>query len=139
MKPENPTTASRARFHPQLCYSNAFWWWWWWWWWKPALSIFRRIALENWRLKYIAIKRPVGEDLTVGAKRNLTILLASGQYIVNFDEDNLYADRYVERMGTVMHQRNLVAVTLSGWHNFFEAWGPCRILRAQLMGSRRRR
>ena len=97
---------------------------WWWWWWKPALSIFRGIALENWLLKYIAIKRPVGEDLTVGAKQNLTILLASGQYMVNFDEDDLYADRYVERMGTVMQQRILVAVTLSGWHNFFEARGP---------------
>ena len=60
----------------------------------------------------------------MGAKRNLTILLASGQYIVNFDEDDLYADRYVERMGTVMQQRILVAVTLSGWHNFFEARGP---------------
>ena len=31
-------------------------------------------------LEYVAIKRPVGEDLTVGAKRNLTILQASGQY-----------------------------------------------------------
>ena len=70
-------------------------WSWWWWWWKPTLSIFRRIALENWRLKYIAIKRPVGEDLTVGAKLNLTILLASGPYIVSFDDD-LYADRYAE-------------------------------------------
>ena len=40
----------------------------------------------------------MGEDLTVGAKRNLTILLASGQYMVNFDEDDLYADMYVERM-----------------------------------------
>ena len=68
----------------------------------------------------------------------LTVLLASGQYIVNFDEDDLYADRYVERMGTVMQQRILVAVTLSGWHNFLRSSGPCRILRAQLMGSRRR-
>ena len=65
----------------------------------------------------------MGEDLTVGAKQNLTILLASGQYMVNFDEDDLYADMYVERMVTVMQQRNLVAVTLSGWHNFFEARG----------------
>ena len=91
---------------------------------ETCLILFRRIALENWRLKYIAIKCPVGEDLTVGAKRNATVLLASGQYIVNFDEDDLYADRYVERMGTVMQQRILVAVTLSGWHNFFEARGP---------------
>ena len=44
-------------------------------------AFFRRIAQEDPRLKYIAIKRPVGEDLTVGAKRNLTILLASGQLL----------------------------------------------------------
>ena len=86
-------------------------------------AFFESIARVDSRLKYVAIKRPVGEDLTVGTKRNLTILLASGQYIVNFDDDDLYADRYVERMVTAMQQRNLVAVTLSGWHNFFEARG----------------
>ena len=88
-----------------------------------AFCIFRRIAQEDPRLKYIAIKRPVGEDLTVGAKRNLTILLASGQYCVNFDDDDLYANRYVERMVGEMKKRSLVALTLSGWHNFFEARG----------------
>ena len=86
-------------------------------------AFFRRIAQEDPRLKYIAIKRPVGEDLTVGAKRNLTILLASGQYCVNFDDDDLYANRYVERMVGEMKKRSLVALTLSGWHNFFEARG----------------
>ena len=55
--------------------------------------------------------------------QNLTTLLASGQYCVNFDDDDLYADRYVEHVVTAMQQRNLVALTLSGWHNFFEARG----------------
>ena len=124
-----PTTASRARFHPQLwqCFLDQTW--------KEKellvvetyhdepSAFFQRIAEQDSRLKYTAIQRPVGEDLTVGAKRNLTILLASGQYIVNFDDDDLYADRYVERMLTAMQQRNLVALTLSGWHNFFEALG----------------
>jgi len=124
-----PTTASRARFHPQLwqCFVDQSW---------PDKELvvvetyhdepsafFKRIALEDPRLKYIAIKRPVGEDLTVGAKRNLTILLASGQYCVNFDDDDLYANRYVERMVIEMKKRSLVALTLSGWHNFFEARG----------------
>ena len=122
-----PTTASRARFHPQLwqCFVDQSW---------PDKELvvvetyhdepsafFQSIALVDPRLKYFGIKRPVGEDLTVGAKRNATILLASGQYCVNFDDDDLYADRYVEHMVTAMQQRNLVAVTLSGWHNFFEA------------------
>ena len=124
-----PTTASRARFHPQLwqCFVNQSW---------PDKELvvvetyhdepsafFESIARVDNRLKYVAIKRPVGEDLTVGAKRNATILLASGQYIVNFDDDDLYADRYVEHMVTQTQRRNLVALTLSGWHNFFEARG----------------
>ena len=124
-----PTTASRARFHPQLwqCFLDQTWE-------DKELVVvetyhdepsafFQSIALVDSRLKYTAIKRPVGEDLTVGAKRNLTILLASGQYCVNFDDDDLYADRYVERMVDEMKRRNLVALTLSGWHNFFEARG----------------
>ena len=101
-----PTTASRARFHPQLwqCFVDQSW---------PDKELvvvetyhdqpsafFQHIALMDKRLKYIAIKRPVGEDLTVDAKRNLTILLACGQYCVNFDDDDLYGDRYVERMVT---------------------------------------
>ena len=124
-----PTTASRARFHPQLwqCFLDQTWA-------DKELvvvetyhhepsSFFQSIARVDSRLRYVAIKRPVGEDLTVGAKRNLTILLASGQYCVNFDDDDLYADRYVECMVTAMQRRNLVALTLSGWHNYFEARG----------------
>ena len=124
-----PTTASRARFHPQLwrCFLDQSWQ-------DKELVVvetyhdqpsafFRRIAREDTRLRYIAIQCPVGEDLTVGAKRNLTILLASGEYCVNFDDDDLYADNYVERMVTEMKKRFLVALTLSGWHNFFEARG----------------
>lgn len=122
-----PTTASRARFHPQLwqCFLDQTW---------PdkelvvvetydraPSSFFQRIAAQDKRLKYIAIKRPEGEDLSVGAKRNLTVLLASGQYCVNFDDDDLYADRYVERMVGEMKKKSLVACTLSGWYNFFES------------------
>ena len=80
-----PTTASRARFHPQLwqCFVDQSW---------PDKELvvvetyhdepsafFQSIALVDSRLKYFGIKRPVGEDLTVDAKRNATILLASGQ------------------------------------------------------------
>ena len=86
-------------------------------------SFFQQIAAQDHRLKYIPIKRPQGDDLSVGAKRNLTVLMASGQYIVNFDDDDLYADRYVERMVGEMQKRSLVALTLSGWYNFFESRG----------------
>ena len=74
-----PTTASRARFHPQLwrCFLDQSW---------PDKELvvvetyhdtpsefFQHVAREDTRLKYIAIQCPVGEDLTVGAKRNLTV------------------------------------------------------------------
>ena len=36
---------------------------------------------------------------------------------------DLYAEKYVERMVTEMKKRSLVALTLSGWYNFFEARG----------------
>ena len=135
MKPENPTTASRARFHLQLwqCFfattvDQT---------WqekellvvvvvvvvvKPALSIFRRIALENWRLKYCISPSNVQWVTSQWAPSEIS---PSCWPVVStlsiLMRDNLYADRYVERTVTVMQQRNLVAVTLSGWHNFFES------------------
>ena len=124
-----PTTASRARFHPQLwrCFLNQTY---------PDKELvvvethhgepsafFQELAGKDPRLKYISIYRPKTHDLPVGTKRNLTCLMASGQYIVNFDDDDLYADRYVERMVSEMRKRSLVALTLSGWYNFFESRG----------------
>ena len=150
-----PTTASRARFHPQLwqCFLDQSW---------PDKELvvvetyhhepstfFQSIALVDKRLKYIAITCPVGEDLNVGAKQNLTILLASGHYIVNFDDDDLYSDQYVELMVSAMQRRNLVALTLSGWHSqpdsvraakfrqLLRSSRLCEIVGTQIMGSRR--
>ena len=82
------------------------------------------------------IKRPVGEDLTVGRKKKYaTILLASGQYCVNFDDDDLLCQQVCGvAWWTQMQRRNLVALTLSGWHNFFEARGSCWILKIPTHG-----
>ena len=105
VKLENPTTASRARFHPQLwqCFfattvDQT---------WKEKELVVVVVVVETYLINFpahcareLAIEvyrdqtSSVGEDLTVGAKLNLTILLVSGQYIVSFDDD-LYADRYV--------------------------------------------
>ena len=124
-----PTTASRSRFHPQLwqCFIDQT---------HPDKELvvvethhgepstfLQQMAAQDERLKYIPIYRPHGADLSVGVKRNLTCLLASGQYIVNFDDDDLYADRYVEYMVGEMQEKSLAALTLSGWNNWFEAWG----------------
>ena len=129
-----PTTASRARFHEQLwqCFLDQTW---------PdkelvvvetytqnqqSSKVFTKLvkAGEK-RLKYLAIEVDENGDFTVGAKRNLTVLMSSGQYLVNFDDDDLYATVYVERMVNEIRQRSLVALTLSAWHNFFESRDRC--------------
>jgi len=45
--------------------------------------------------------------------------LASGEYIVNFDDDDIYAPTYVTRMVTEMQEKGLAALTLSSWYNYF--------------------
>eukprot|EP00435_Cladocopium_sp_Y103_P000168 s2088_g1.t1 len=129
-----PTTASRARFHEQLwqCFVDQTW---------PDKDL---VVVETYnhnqhpsevftklvkagekRLKYLAIEVDENGDFTVGAKRNLTVLMSSGQYCVHFDDDDLYAGVYVERMVNEVRQRGLVALTLSAWHNFFESRDRC--------------
>jgi len=128
-----PTTASRARFHEQLwqCFVDQTWpdkelvvvetytkke--------KPSEVFTKLVKAKEPRLKYLGLQVE-NEDFTVGAKRNMTVLMSSGQYCVNFDDDDLYATVYVERMVNELRQRSLVALTLSAWHNFFESNGRC--------------
>ena len=49
----------------------------------------------------------------------MTLHLASGEYIVNFDDDDLYAPGYVPRVVQLMRGRNLVGLTLSAWYNYY--------------------
>ncbi|CAL1161531.1 unnamed protein product, partial [Cladocopium goreaui] len=129
-----PTTASRARFHEQLwqCFVDQSWpdkelvvvetytkke--------KPSEVFTKLLKAKEKRLKYLGIQVDENDDLTVGAKRNMTVLMCSGQYCVNFDDDDLYATVYVERMVNELRQRSLVALTLSAWHNFFESNCRC--------------
>ena len=59
--------------------------------------------------QYIAIKCPMGEDLTVGAKRSLTVWLASGEYCVNFDDDDLSCRQVCRAHGVTMRSTYLSA------------------------------
>ncbi|CAK9090141.1 Acetyl-CoA acetyltransferase [Durusdinium trenchii] len=96
-----PTTAARAAFHAQLwqCFSAQTW---------PNKEL---VVVETYdstveqpssffqdlkddRLVHVAL----AHDLNVGLKRNISVLMASGEYCVNFDDDDFYADGYVERM-----------------------------------------
>lgn len=77
------------------------------------------------RLVHIAIKVQPGKDFTVGLKRNMTLHMASGEFIVNFDDDDLYAPQYVQRIVSSMQRQNLVGVTLSAWYNYYTGKGIC--------------
>ena len=69
--------------------------------------------------------------------------------MINFDDDDLHSDEYVELMVSAMQRRNLVALTLSGWHSqpenvratkfrqLLRSSRLCEIVGTQIMGSRR--
>merc|ERR1712187_276062 len=56
-----------------------------------------------------------GEDLSIGAKRNICVYLASGKYIAHFDDDDLYAPHYLVTMISKMEEKRSVAVKLGSW------------------------
>ncbi|CAK9088145.1 Uncharacterized protein SCF082_LOCUS41630 [Durusdinium trenchii] len=85
---------------------------------KPS-SYLQKVAKDDERVVHVAIKVSPGKDFTVGLKRNMTLHLASGEYIVNFDDDDLYAPGYVPRVVQLMRGRNLVGLTLSAWYNYY--------------------
>mmetsp|Transcript_60702 Transcript_60702/g.169690 ORF Transcript_60702/g.169690 Transcript_60702/m.169690 type:complete len:431 (-) Transcript_60702:93-1385(-) len=120
-----PTMSSRQRYHEQLwdCFVAQTW---------PDKELiviesyedqpsayFRQKAKEDPRLVHVCFKRGPKEDFSVGLKRDMTLHLASGEFIVNFDDDDIYAPTYVSKMVGEMRQRGLVAITLSTWYNYF--------------------
>lgn len=118
-----PTIESRQRFHELLwkCFEAQKW---------PDKElvvietyegrkspVFERLAEKgDSRLVYIPIKRPFGEDWSIGLKRNVGIHFASGEFIANFDDDDLYAPNYVSTMVKELEaRRGAHLVTLSSW------------------------
>merc|ERR1712232_1471399 len=83
----------------------------------------RQKAKEDDRLVHVCFRRFLDEDFSVGLKRNMTLHLASGEFIVNFDDDDVYAASYVQRMVGEMKNRGLVGITLSAWYNYFVSEG----------------
>ncbi|OLP93783.1 hypothetical protein AK812_SmicGene24270 [Symbiodinium microadriaticum] len=112
-------------------------------------------AMVDERIVHITIKVQPGQDFTVGLKRNMTLHMATGknpqaatlqsreivtklgeksvaagkfrkgEYIVNFDDDDLYAPGYVAKMVSLMQKERLVGVTLSAWYNYYIGKGVC--------------
>jgi hypothetical protein len=75
-------------------------------------------AKEDPRLVHVCFQRAHGHDFSVGLKRDMTLHLASGSVVVNFDDDDIYADNYITEMVSEMNARGLVALTLSTWYNY---------------------
>jgi len=126
-----PTMGSRQRYHEALweCFEAQTWE-------DKELVVLetydtepsaflRRKAAEDERLVHVCIPTPPGDDFSVGLKRNMTLHLASGEFVVNFDDDDLYAADYVEAMVGEMQARGLHAVTLSSWFNYYVGTGVC--------------
>jgi len=55
----------------------------------------------------------------------MTLHLASGEFVVNFDDDDIYSAGYMQTMVGELQTRGLVALTLSSWFNYFESTGVC--------------
>ncbi|CAE7524054.1 unnamed protein product [Symbiodinium natans] len=122
-----PTTSRRSKFHPQLweCFAAQSWR-------DKELVVlethqgrarpsefFHSLGCEN--VVYVSLEG----DCSIGCKRNLGIFLASGQVIVNFDDDDIYGPGYISSMVQVLQRKNLVALTLSAWYDFDTRLNRC--------------
>jgi len=126
-----PSMASRQRFHESLwrCFDAQTW---------PdkelivvesyeyePSSYLLAKAKEDPRILHVCFHRESGADFPVGLKRNMTLHLASGEFVVNFDDDDLYAPSYVQTMINEMQSKQLQAITLSAWYNYYSGKGVC--------------
>ncbi|CAE8706137.1 unnamed protein product [Polarella glacialis] len=130
----SPTTEARQRFHELLwkCFEAQQW---------PDKELvvvetfstqhsefLERTARSDPRLVYVKHKLPAGSDWSIGLKRNIGAHLASGEFIANFDDDDLYAPSYLATMVGELEARSALAVTLSSWFVFDVTrltWGFC--------------
>merc|ERR1712151_534881 len=90
----------------------------------PSAFLAAKAKVDS-RIVHITIQRAAGTDFTVGLKRNMTLHVASGEYIVNFDDDDLYAPQYVQRIVGEMRSKELIGITLSAWYNYYTGKGIC--------------
>lgn len=119
-----PTMEERQVFHEQVwsCFSRQTW---------PdkelivvetyqtrSSDVFRKIAAEDSRLIYLKFRCGQTTELSIGAKRNIAQHIASGDFIANFDDDDIYAPTYLSTMIGAMNDRNVDFVTLSSWYFF---------------------
>jgi len=85
-------------------------------------------AAKDPRLVYVRYKRERGADWSIGVKRNMCAHLATGEFIANFDDDDLYAPEYLSSMAASLESQAIQAVKLSSWFIYEVAttkWGFC--------------
>jgi hypothetical protein len=91
-------------------------------------SFFEELAKRDPRVVYVKYQRPKGQDWSIGLKRNLGAHFASGEYIVNFDDDDLYSPSYTTKMVTFLQDRNASAAKVCSWYKYDRStsvWGFC--------------
>lgn len=120
-----PTTDQRQKFHRTLweCFCAQDW---------PDKELvvvetyttqpsefFTRIAESgDKRLVYKSYKREPDQDWSIGTKRNMCAHLSTGEFIANFDDDDLYAPSYLRTMVSQIQGSSAHAVTLSSWYSY---------------------
>ena len=62
--------------------------------------------------------RLVRDVLTLGGKRNWLLAHARGEYVANFDDDDVYCAPYLSRMVSAMHAHRAELCKLSGWMHY---------------------
>mmetsp|Transcript_14923 Transcript_14923/g.35211 ORF Transcript_14923/g.35211 Transcript_14923/m.35211 type:complete len:868 (+) Transcript_14923:89-2692(+) len=95
---------------------------------REPSKFFTDLAKTDSRLVYLAYQRPRGQDWSIGLKRNIGAHVATGEFIANFDDDDLYAPLYLKSMLPFLEEGNKHAVTLSSWFIYDQVtgkWGFC--------------
>uniref|UniRef100_A0A7S4QIW7 Glycosyltransferase 2-like domain-containing protein n=1 Tax=Alexandrium monilatum TaxID=311494 RepID=A0A7S4QIW7_9DINO len=119
-----PTTDSRHEFHEQLwtvfeaqawpdkelviveTYTT-----------RPSAFFTEKKKTDD-RLVYMSFKVQPNGDWSIGLKRNICTHLASGTYMANFDDDDMYAPSYLEVMVNSLLEQKSEAITLSTYYVF---------------------
>lgn len=119
-----PTTEARSRFHASLyaCFQQQTW---------PDKELvvvetytskpsdfFTRLAKQDDRVVFYSVQRPEGADWSIGLKRNIGTHVATGEFLANFDDDDLYAPKYLWTMVEELRAKRVKGLTLSSWFIF---------------------
>uniref|UniRef100_A0A7S4RSS9 peptidylprolyl isomerase n=1 Tax=Alexandrium monilatum TaxID=311494 RepID=A0A7S4RSS9_9DINO len=71
--------------------------------------------LHDERVKYRHVPGPE-DSMTIGAKRNCALHMASGEFVAHFDDDDLYAPPYLGGMLQVLQKGDAHVCKLAAWH-----------------------